>query len=440
MKHMKKDFWKYISLGVFGMLGSAGTILADAFFVSDKLGANALAAMNLATCVFGLVNGTGLLFGIGGATRYTIFQAQGEGKKANSNFVLAFATALSVGLLYALLGLLFSKPISSFLGANADTFIPCNTYLKTILCFSPAFVCNHLLMVFVRNDGNPGLSMSAMMTGSLANIVLDYVFMYPLHMGIFGAAFATGLSALIGISISSLHFLLGKNHLHFVRTKIKPREILQIVSLGIAAFVTEFSSGIVLIVFNLLILNAAGNTGVAAYSVVANLALTVLAIMNGMSHGLQPLISQTYGKGDIQTAKKLYHKGIRLTFAVGALVWIAACVFAPTLVRWFNSEGNLLLQALAEYGIRLYFIGFLWVGYNYLSVSYLTATEKPRQAFGIALFRGFFGIIIIACLMASLWGMTGIWLAFPAVEGATIFVCEILKKRMPDRSPAASLN
>lgn len=76
MNRVEKDFWKYISLGILGMIGSAGTILTDAFFASDRLGSNGLAAMNLAMCVFGLMNGTGLLFGIGGATRFTIFKSR----------------------------------------------------------------------------------------------------------------------------------------------------------------------------------------------------------------------------------------------------------------------------------------------------------------------------------------------------------------------------
>lgn len=424
---MKSEFWNYVSLGILGMIGSAGTILTDAYFVSDRLGAAGLAAMNISMCMFGLMNGTGLLFGIGGATRYTIRNIKGSAHDANRSFVLSFFTALLSGVLFAVIGLLFSKPISYMLGANSETIEMCNVYLKTILLFAPAFVTNHLLMAFVRNDGNPNLSMKAMMIGSITNIILDYIFMYPCHMGLFGAAFATGLAAVVGISISSLHFASGGRQLHFVKTKIDVGEIRRIISLGGSAFITELSSSIVVIVFNLLILKIAGNVGIAAYGIVANLALMILAVMNGISQGIQPLVSKMYGKGKNDIAKKLYHKGLALAFGIGFIVLISSSAFASILVRCFNGEGNVVLQELAEEGLKLYFIGFLFVGYNYLTASYFSATERPKQSFTVAVFRGFVGIIAGAVILSNYLGMTGIWLAFSAVEVLTIAICMIMK-------------
>lgn len=430
MNKINTAFWKYISLGIFGMVGSAGTILADAFFVSDRLGSTGLAAMNIAMCMFGLMNGTGLLFGIGGATRYTIASAQGNRVRANQVFVSSFFTALFMGTIFALTGLFFSNPISYLLGANDETIAMCNVYLKTILCFAPAFVLNHLLMAFVRNDGNPSLSTCAMMTGSLANIVLDYLFMYPLGMGIFGAAVATGLAALIGISVSCLHFLSGTNDLQFVRLKFNVKEIAAITSLGTSSFITEFSSSVVIVIYNLLILNKAGNTGVAAYGIVANLALMVLAVMSGISQGLQPLLSKMHGIGDGKGVRQLYRKGVFLTFLIGSTVLVIITAFAPALIRCFNGEGDITLQALAERGLRLYFIGFLFVGHNYLTAAYFSATEMPKQAFTIAFFRGFIGSVAMVCLLSICFGMTGIWLAFPVVEVITIGLCLMLQFKL----------
>lgn len=426
MNKMNTDFWKYISFGIFGMIGSAGTILADAFFVSDQLGSTGLAAMNIAMCMFGLMNGTGLLFGIGGATHYTIASAQGNTLRANQIFTSSFFTALLLGTSFSLTGLLFSKPISYLLGANTETIVMCNVYLKTILCFAPAFVLNHLLMAFVRNDGKPGLSTCAMMTASLANIVLDYLFMYPLGMGILGAAVATGLAALIGISISCLHFLSGTNNLQFVRLKFNLKEIAAITSLGTSSFITEFSSSVVIVIYNLLILNKTGNTGIAAYGIVANLALMVLAVMSGISHGLQPLLSKMHGMGDGKRVRQLYRKGVFLTFLIGSTVLGTVTAFAPVLIRCFNAEGDITLQAIAERGLQLYFIGFLFVGHNYLTAAYFSATEMPKQAFTIAFFRGFIGSVAIVCLLSIYFGMTGIWLAFPVVEVITVGLCLIL--------------
>lgn len=427
MNKEKTEFWSYISLGILGMLGSAGTILADAFFVSNQLGSTGLAAMNIAMGVFGLMNGTGLLFGIGGATHYTIASAREDKHEANQVFTLSFFTALTLGAAFALAGLLASRHISYLLGADAETIVMCDLYLKTVLCFAPAFILNHLLMAFVRNDGAPGLSMRAMMTGSVTNIVLDYLFMYPCGMGILGAAVATGLAALIGIGISCLHFCSARNHLRFVRVKIDLIRVLRIASLGVSAFITEASSGVVLVVFNLLILRIAGNTGVAAYGIVANLALMILAVMSGISHGIQPLLSRRHGMRDRKSVERLYGKGIRLVLLIGGAVFAAASVCAPALTRCFNAGGDGILHQLAERGIRLYFIGFLFVGHNYLTAAYFSATERPQKAFFIAIFRGFIGITAAVCLMAMCLGMTGIWLSFPTVEAITVGLCLALQ-------------
>ena len=205
----KNEFGKYVSLSILGMLGSSGTILADTFFVSNRLGADGLAALNLSIAVFGLINGLGMLFGIGGATRYTIFRSQEDGAGADRVFTAALLGALASGLCFLCAGLFWPETIARALGAEGHLLPLCTAYLKTVLCFAPCFILNHLLMAFLRNDGNPRLAMCAMLAGSLANIALDYLFVYPLDMGLFGAALATGLAPVIGLAVSSLHIVTG---------------------------------------------------------------------------------------------------------------------------------------------------------------------------------------------------------------------------------------
>ena len=416
MRVVKQTFWKYISLSILGMLGSSGTILADTFFVSNKLGANGLAALNIAISIFGLINGLGMMLGVGGATRYTIHRSQEQDKKANRTFTLSFLAAAAIGICFTFIGLLFSRPIAQALGADAEILPMCTVYLKTVLCFAPFFILNHLFMAFIRNDGSPKLSMAVMVSGSLANIFLDYAFLYPLNMGIFGAALATGLSPMIGLGTASLHFFFRKNRFHFTPVKLRVAYLLKIAEPGLSAFVNEFSSSIVLVVFNLLILRVAGNTGVAAYGIVANLALVVLAIFTGITQGIQPLLSRAYGKGQGEEAKYLFQKGRLLALAIGLGVLCTAYTAAPTLVSWFNSEGNPVLQGLAEEGVKLYFIGFLFVGHNYLTSAFFCATEKARLGFALSLFRSCIGITLAACLFTALFGMTGIWISFPVTE------------------------
>lgn len=428
-----RTFARYISLSILGMLGSSGTILADTFFVSHRLGADGLAALNIAISVFGLINGLGMLLGVGGATRYTILRSQGQETRASQSFTLAFRAALGIGLCFWLAGLGGAGGIARALGANREILPLCTTYLKTVLCFAPFFVLNHLFMAFLRNDGAPQLAMAVMLTGSLANILLDYLFVYPLGLGIFGAALATGLAPVLGLLVASLHLWRGRNGFHLVPVRFRPAALARMAAPGLASFVNEFSSCVVLVVFNRLILGAEGNTGVAAYGIVANLALVVLAIFTGIAQGLQPLLSDTFGRGDTPQLARLCRRGQRLAGGLGlgfcALAWAAA----PTLVGWFNSEQNPLLQSLAEEGLRIYFAGFLFVGANQLLAALLSTTGQARTAFGLSVFRGCVGITAAAALLGALFGMTGIWLAYPAVELVTLLLG---RTRLAERSTA----
>lgn len=124
-------------------------------------------------------------------------RSAGDKKEGNRVFTAAMTLGLLAGLFFLFAGLLFSGPVSRLLGADDDTFAMTNEYMRTLLIFAPAFILNNILTVFVRNDGAPKLAMTAMLTSSFSNILLDYVFMYPLQLGMFGAAFATGLAPLL---------------------------------------------------------------------------------------------------------------------------------------------------------------------------------------------------------------------------------------------------
>lgn len=429
MKKETKEFWKYISFSILGMLGSAGTILADTFFVSNRLGAEGLAALNLAITVFGLLNGTGMMFGLGGAARYVILKAGGKEREADQAFSMALFAAVIVGALLWMAGTFFSEDIARMLGANYEIWPMCTRYLRTVLSFSPFFILNHFFMAFIRNDGNPRLAMFVMITGSFANVILDYLFMYPLGMGMFGAALATGLAPVIGLAVASWHLWSKRNGFHLVPVKVSILELRKTAEAGISAFVNEVSAGMVLAVFNLLILHCAGNTGVAAYGIVANLALVVLAVFTGITQGIQPLISHAYGKGEKGEAEKLYRKGKRLDFVIGLFVILLSYAAAEELVLLFNSSGEAVLQELAEEGLRLYFTGFLFAGANYLTASYFCIIQKSVAAVVLSFFRGCIGIIGIAIVFAAVFEMRGIWIAFPVTELGTMFIGRILGER-----------
>lgn len=408
----KRDFWKYVSLNVLGMLGISCYILADTFFIAGKLGATGLAALNFALPVYCLVNATGLMLGIGGGSHYAIQKARGE--EGNTTYTHTVLQGLFFGLLFILVGLLFSTPIASTLGAAGEAHAMTATYLQVILLFAPCFILNNITLAFVRNDGAPKLSMVAMLAGSLSNIFLDWFFMYPLSMGIFGAVFATGLSPVISLAVLSFHFK--KSTLRLKAVKLHISLMGKILSLGLSTFITELSSGISLLVFNLVIFRLTGNDGVAAYGVIANIALVVIGIFTGIAQGTQPLVSRAKG---LQKSGAPYLKaaGI-LSICLSLFIYAVAIFFQSELTGIFNSEGNPQLQALAVEGIGLYFLGFFPAGLNIILAAFLSAGERVKSAFCIAVSRGF--ALLVPTVLLFSFSMTGVWLAYPITEILTL--------------------
>lgn len=423
-----KEFGRYASLNVLGMIGLSCYILADTFFVARGLGSSGLAALNIAIPVFSLIHGTGLMLGIGGATGYSISTSQGNQNKGDRFFSHTIILGSVFAALYMVIGFLFSDQISFVLGADGDTFEMCRTYLRVLLLFSPFFIFNNILISFVRNDGYPQRAMTAMLCGSFANIIMDYIFIFPFKMGIAGAVLATGFSPVISLIIMSPLALKKRIRFHLVKVKMSIKMCLNIFGSGIPSLITELSSGIVIMIFNIIILGIEGNDGVAAYGVVANISLVIIAIYTGISQGIQPLFSRYYGLGNYETVKRLLKYSVISVTGISFIVYSVIFACSDFIAGIFNSEGNQILQTIAVSGLKLYFLGCVFAGINIVLSVYFTSTNDPKPAWVISLMRGFFVIIPLAFIMSAIWGMKGLWLVFPATEMIVCIVGVMIKK------------
>lgn len=415
-KRVFKDFMKYVSLNILGQMAYSCYTLADTFFVSASLGADGLTALNLAFPIFCLLNGTGLMIGMGGGTRYSIAKSRGKTENANRIFTNAVYMVACFAILFVSLGLFLSGTLVKALGADSTVFPMTNTYLKVMLLFAPAFLTNNLLQCFVRNDGKPSLSMTAMISGCLSNVVLDYLFIFPFGMGIFGAILATGLAPVISIAVLSPYFIRKKNGFRFMKSAPDIRKALEIIANGIPPFVTELSSGIVMFLFNFIILRLEGNTGVAAFGVITVISLVIVAIYTGLSQGIQPIISVNHGTGNTAGVKTILRYAMVTVLLLSSVIYTVIFFGASQLAFIFNSERNETLQALAVSGLKLYFLACPFIGFNIVTATYFTSTERPRPAQIISFLRGLFVLVPVAFLLSSILKMTGVWLAYPISE------------------------
>lgn len=423
-RNIKKTFFKYLIPSVGGMLGVSLYVLGDTMVVGRGLGDQGLAALNVSIPIINVFNGLGLLFGIGGATALSISRGRKQYKDVNNIFSKSMLMAGMVGLVLTLVGIFFLDELCYFLGASEATFQMSKDYLGVLMSFSVAFLLNSALTVFVRNDGAPRLAMIGMLTGSIMNVILDYVFIFKFKWGMWGGALATGLSPILGLLILSTHFIRKSNKIKFIIPKPDLSLIRRIVGNGGASFIIELSAGIVIFAFNQTLAGITGDIGISAYSIIANLSLIFAAIFIGVGQAIQPIVSFNYGAENMEKVYESVRLAIYTAIGLGVIFYAIGLAFPEFLVSIFINPSEELLNITVR-GIRLYFMSFILMGLNIALTFYIQSKERARASLTISLARGFVFIIIVLLILPKIIGIDGVWLTLPIVELMT-FVVAIL--------------
>ncbi len=419
-KGASSEFAKYVSQNVFAMIGMSCYILADTFFISKAVGANGITALNLVLPLYNLIFAIGSMIGVGSAIKFAIAKNQKESNKHYFFNAMFFTTVF--GMIFMAIGILAPEKLVELLGGSREIVAVGAPYTKIFMSFAPLFMWNYVCNAFVRNDGSPSIAMTATVLSSLFNIVMDWVLMFPLKMGMQGAALATALSPVVGCAICCFHFASKKNIICFKPCVPSIIKLFNCAKLGVSAFVGEFSSGVITVAFNMVILKLVGNIGVASYGVVANISLVAVSVFNGVAQGSQPLISKYYAKGDKKDLEKIITLGTVTCLCLAGIIIAVINIFAAPIANVFNSEHIEELTAYAVKGLRIYFVGFIFAGLNiFLSLAF-SSMSKAIPAFVISIMRGFVVILASVFLLAYLFNMTGVWLAFPLAEAITFII------------------
>ena len=421
MDTLNKKFIKYISQNVFAMIGMSCYIIADTFFISKAAGTDGITVLNLALPLYGVIFAIGAMIGVGSATRFAIAKER-DGQDVHRYFSNAIIYDIIIGAVISLIGFFFTEQIMKIMGADSTIIKAGIGYNRVFLVFAPAFMINYTVTGFVRNDKDSGLAMCATLISCIANVILDYIFMFPMKMGMKGAALATSISPVISILINSAHFFKRRNSVRFRRITLSPKLLISSCGLGFSAFISEISSAVTTTVFNFILLNISGNTAVAAYGVVANFALVATAVFNGTAQGNQPLLSEEFGKGNKDGVKRLLRNVIITALFLAVIIISMVYIFTTPFVELFNSDNSSELACMAYKGMRIYFTGFIFASVNIIGSSYFAATEKAKPAFVISTLRGVVLNIAAAFILSGFMGINGVWASFAVAELITFFV------------------
>ncbi|WP_226671113.1 MATE family efflux transporter [Metabacillus litoralis] len=417
LKHgsVKKVFLKYFFPSLLGMMLMSINILIDGVFVGNGVGAEALAGVNLAMPVFSLIFSISLWIGIGGGTLYSIYSGEEKMAKARSVFSLGVASALVPLLIIGVFGYLNVEAIANVLGANSDTLFHTVEYLTVLFLFGWLMALQQLLSIFVRNDGSPTLSMVALGVTAIVNIGLNYYMIFILKLGVFGAALATVLASVGGLLVLMLHFLKKHSNLRQLSFQWSWKMLGGIFSIGFPSFLAEAGTLVFVVGYNLAIVGLHGTEGVAAFSVVNYLHGFMFLSFFGIEAALQPMISYYHGAKKSDRIKETVKIGEKTSFILGCSLLLIGLFAAPLLVSLFGLESN-EVRKLAVDGIRLFFIGYLFLGFNFVYMTYFQSIMKIRPSITIILLRSFVFILLLLWLLPKFMGIAGVWLALPLAE------------------------
>lgn len=420
----KKKLVKYILPTVFSFCCTFLYVIVDGIFVGQGVGVDALGAVNIAIPFTILITALATLMSIGGVTITAIRLGRGDTEGANQAFLHATTISLGIGILLMLIGMLFSRQIAAISGAN-DTFLDLTaTYIFYYSAFALPFVAGVILQGFVRNDGSPILVSIAVITGAVLNVFLDWLFVFPLQMGIKGAAIASGLGQISGLAILLSHFIRKKGVLRFKRFSFSPALSKKICKRGIPEMISQFGTPVMTLCMNYILIERVGDLSVSVFSVLSYLTSFSIGIFIGISGGLQPLIGQSYGEKDEESLRWYFRAGQLLGLVSSVLIYGIFVLFAGPICSLFNPDPELV--EAATLALPQFAWAFVIISQNLVISAYFYSTKRTGAAVLLALCRCFLFVIPCILLLPLVFGNGIIWYSLGISECLSLLVGVIL--------------
>lgn len=421
-KSLKRDFVRFILPSIAAQWVFALYQLVDGIFVARGVSETALTAVNISLPFVAGMFSISILFAIGNSTIVAIKLGQGRHQEANEIFTQNVFLSLLISLLISVIVLLNLESFARFLGATDNILPYAMDYIGTITPFAFAYILSYSFETLIKTDGYPKLATIIVTAGAVLNCILDYVFVFVFPWGVKGAAFATGLSQAIVILLYLIHFL-GKNAtIRFTKFRIQPKIIARQIRNGLPSGITEFSSGIIIFIFNQAILKFINEDALVSYTIVSYVNTLVTMTFIGIAQGVQPLMSYYVGKRKPEKYKRLLRYSLIAGITASVLSTAFCYGFADGIVSLFLED---MTSALAAYSVRvfrIFILSFLLAGFNIVISGYFTAIEKAGAATTLSITRGIIALIGALFLLTTLVGGEGIWWAPLTSE----FICMII--------------
>ena len=390
--------------------------VVDGFFVSNFAGKTAFASVNLIFPFIMILGGMGFMIGTGGTALVSLVLGTGDQEKANRYFSMMIYLTVILGVILSAAGILFTRPMASFLGATPEMMEDCVVYGRVVFLFIAAFMLQNVFQSFLIAAERPKLGLAATIGAGVTNMVLDALFVGAFRWGVAGAALATGMSQCVGGLFPLLYFLRpSTSPLRLTRTKLELKPILQACANGSSELMSNISTSIVSMIYNFQLLHYVGENGVSAYGVLMYVQFIFIAIYIGYSIGAAPIVSYHYGAGNYVELKNMLKKSMLLTGGASLVLTAAAFLLAAPLSRIFVGYDAELL-ALTSHALRLFSFSFLLAGFNIFASSFFTALNNGAVSAAISFLRTLLFQTAAVLILPLVLDVDGIWWAVTVAE------------------------
>lgn len=434
-----KSLCRYILPSVGGLFVAYLYNVVDGIFVGQGVGDTALGAVNIAVHFITSMVAIVAMFPMGGATVAAIRMGRGDKQGANNAFMTSFSLTTIISILLTVIGMVFAPEIidiSGGIGLSAEMKTMATEYLFYYAAFSFPMLMSNCMTVFVRNDGAPILAFIGMCGGAVVNIFLDWLFIYPLGLGIIGAAVASGLGQVVSFVVLLSHFIRKQGDLRISKFSVQASLCGKVCKRGAPEAITQLTTPVTALCYNLALASLIGDIGVSTFSVLSFIFSLVNAILSGVAQGLQPLWGNSFGKQDEKEIRVYFRCGLLINFVLSAIIVGGLFVFDEGAVRIFNQEPDLV--AVASKALPVFALSFIPMGINLICTSLLYSTKKTLQSNVIAISRGIVMKAAAIFLTPVIFGTESIWTAPFVAEIITLFLAVILvkaKRRKKDETP-----
>lgn len=380
-----KKFFKFIIPSIISMWVFALYTMVDGYFVSNYVGEIEFSAVNISMPIITLFFAIGILLSIGTQARVGMCLGRGENKRANTIFTTSVLALLIIGITISMILFFSLDRVVNILGVTDTTVLLVKEYLSTVIPFGAFFMLSYQLEVMVKVDGSPHIAAFSVALAAISNVGLDYLFIVVFHMGIFGAALATGIAQTVSTVAFLLHFLKKSGRLKFTK-KLDFSVLKTTIPLGIGDAISEIALGFTVFLFNTNLLKVYGEDALVAYTVISYISVFVSVTMTGVAQGLAPLFSFNYGHRDYKKIKFYVLNGVISIVAIAAFFIVLLNFYAEPIVNLFLDEGSSLMEKTLE-ALGRYSWAYLFVGLNGLMVTFFASLGKGRMASVLSVLR-----------------------------------------------------